>query len=157
MRALGLAALLAASSCGYRFGAPNARLPGGVASVRIPLAQNRTAEPGLEALITEALREGYARAGRLDEHSDASLDVVVVGVSGVPFLTGDSPRPTYKLTVAVQVTLTRAGARVTQITSSQQEEFPTGGDTLLTESNRGAALRRVAELVARDVAERLSN
>jgi Lipopolysaccharide-assembly len=156
MRALAFTLLLATTSCGYRFGAPNSRLLAGVTSLRVPLAQNRTGEPGVEVLVTQALREAYARAGRLDEHSDASLDVVVVGVASAPFITGLA-RPTYKLTVALQATLTRGGAPVTQITTSKQEEFPTGGDTLLTESNRGAALRRVAELLARDVAERLSN
>jgi outer membrane lipopolysaccharide assembly protein LptE/RlpB len=157
MRALALIAVLGLASCGYHLGAPNSRLPAGVTKVRIPLAVNRTAEPNCEVLVTEAVREGYARAGKYDEQSETALELTVLSVMGAPFLAGPGRQPTYRLQLQVEVKLNRAGAIVAQFVSTQKEEFPSGGDTLLTESNRASALKRLAELVGRDVGERFSN
>ena len=38
----------------------------------------------------------------------------------------------------------------------QTEYFSSGADVLLTEANRGAALRRLVDVLARDVVDRLA-
>jgi hypothetical protein len=157
MRALALTVLLVGASCGYHLSAPNSRLPAGVTKVRIPLAVNRTAEPTCELFVTEAVRENYARAGKYDEKSETALELTVLNVQGAPFASGPGRLPMYRLQMQVEVKLNRAGAIVGQFVSTQKEEFPSGGDTLLTEGNRASALKRLAELVGRDVGERFSN
>ncbi len=61
-RALGFS-LLFLSACGYRFTAGGGALPQGIREVYAPVFINRTAEPGLETLFTQALREYLVRHG----------------------------------------------------------------------------------------------
>jgi hypothetical protein len=153
---LGLVIACVVSSCGYRVTAPNARLPGGIVAVQIPLFQNRTAEPNFEAVLTEAFREHYARAGLLgDGNTEAHLEGTILSVSGPPTVTNTGRGPTYRLYVTALVKLTRGPQVLKQAMVTQSEDFPSGADLLLTEANRGSALRRMAELVARDAAEQL--
>jgi hypothetical protein len=148
---------LLVAGCGYRLGAPSASLPAGVRQVAIPVLQNRTAEPQVEALLTEALREYAARSGLLGgAGAEASLEGAVVSVSAAPIVAGSGRLPTYRLGVTLQLTLLRNGQSLAQATVTQTEDFPSGADVLLTESNRGAALRRLAEALARDAFERLA-
>jgi hypothetical protein len=142
--------------CGYRVTAANARLPRGITALRIPLFSNRTAEPDLEATLTQAFREHYARAGVLaPEATTARLEGTILAVSNPPILASPGRGPTYRLSLVVQVKLIKDEAVVDQLVVNQGEDFPSGADVLLTEANRGAALRRLAETVAREAAERL--
>lgn len=151
-----LLALLALAGCGYRFAAPGAALPGGVRAVAVPMLSNRTAEPSADAALTLALREQLARAGRLAAGvPDAVLEGTLLSVSGAPLLTA-GPLPVYRLAGAAQLVLKRGDAVLAQVTVSGSEEFPSGPDVLLTEANRGAALRRLCEGLAREGLERLS-
>ena len=54
-------AFMAALGCGYRFTASGAGFPQGIHKVFAPVIVNRTAEPGLEGIFTEALREQLAQ------------------------------------------------------------------------------------------------
>jgi hypothetical protein len=157
---LGLALLgLALLGCGYRFTPPNASLPGGVRSVNARLLQNRTTEPSVEALVTQALREQLARSGLLGgESAEATLDGAVVSVGNGPLGFGSPGRlPIYRLSVTVQLTLARGGETLAQTSFTEAEEYASGADAVLTEANRAAALRRVCEVIARGGAERLSS
>jgi hypothetical protein len=136
--------------------APNARLPAGVRAVRIPLFQNRTAEPNFEAVLTEAFREHYARAGLLgDDRAQVRLEGTILSVSAPPTVTNTGRGPTYRLSVTAVAKLAKGEQVLGQAVVTQSEDFPSGADLLLTESNRASALRRLAELLARDAAERL--
>jgi Lipopolysaccharide-assembly len=162
MRRLALLSLVAllpllGLGCGYRFGAPSATLPSGVKEVAIPVLLNRTAEPQVEGLVTEALREYAARSGLLGtQASEAVLEGAVASVSTAPILSGPNRLPTYRLGMTVQLTLKRGERSLGQVVVTQTEDFPSGADVLLTESSRGSALRRLAELVAREAFERLA-
>jgi hypothetical protein len=154
-RALLLMTMLVAG-CGYRFAVPGGSLPSGVKSVRVPVFENRTAEPNVEGLVTEAVRERYARAGLLEgAAAEATITGVVLGWSGGVAYPG-APRPTYQVTGTVRVTLKKGEQVLREVIVSQMETFTSGADVLLTESNRGAAIRRLAEVLARDVVEQLS-
>jgi hypothetical protein len=157
VRALALALAVLAASCGYKLGAPSIDLPSGVRQLDIPVLENRTAEPQVEALLTEALREYAARSGLLGAgSSEASLEGAVVSVSGAPILAGRDRLPTYRLGVTVHLRLLKGGRQVAEAQVTQTEDYPSGADVLLTEASRAAALRRLAETVAREGFERLS-
>lgn len=146
------------SACGYRFAVPHATLVGRVKSVHVPVFKNRTAEPGAEWVFTRAARAQLARAGVLGgDDAEATLEGEVVAVSGAPFLRAPSlPRqPVFRLNVSVSLVLQRGEAVLGQTTVSLAEEFPSGADVLLTESNREAALKRLAEAVMSEGIDRL--
>ena len=155
---LSLLCLLLVAGCGYRFTAPNASLPGGIKTARVPIFINRTAEPGAEFAFTQAARDQLDRAGRLGgADAEAVLEGTILGVSSGPFLQAPSlPRqPVFRMSATLSMTLTKAGAAVGATTVSVTEEFPSGADVLLTESNRAAALRRIADAAVREAFERM--
>ncbi len=150
--------LLLLTSCGYRFSAPNASLPGGIKAARVPMFINRTAEPGVEMAFTQAARDQLDRAGRLGgPDAEAVLEGTILAVSSGPFLQAPSlPRqPVFRMSATLSMTLTKSGVAVGGTTVSFTEEFPSGADVLLTESNRAAALRRIADAVVREGFERM--
>ncbi len=166
-RRAALAAVLGlAAACGYRFTAPGGPLPQGIRYVQAPVFVNVTPEPGAEALFTQALREQLIRAGTLGgEDAEARIEGTVLGVSAVPMLTpisdGGIPRPTYRLTATVQLRLLRGGALLAQAQVTGEEDVLSGlasdSDRVIvgTETNRGAALRRLADALMREGYERL--
>jgi hypothetical protein len=64
-------------------------------------------------------------------------------------------QPVFRVTATVTLNLVKGGATVGAATVTTSEEFPSGADVLLTESNRGAALKRLAETMIREALERL--
>ncbi len=151
-----LALLLMLAGCGYRFTAPNASLP--VRSAHVPFFINRTAEPGAEMPFTQAARDQLERAGRLGgPDAEAVLEGTILAVSSGPFLTAPAlPRqPVFRMSATISLTLKKDGAVVGAATVAISEEFPSGADVLLTESNRAAALRRIADAAVREGFERL--
>jgi hypothetical protein len=146
------------ASCGYRWAVPNSRLPGSVRSVAVPVFSNRTAEPTVEVLFTEAMREQLQRAGRLaSEGAEAELLGTIALASAGPMMgsRGAGQFPVYRLTAVVELVLKKNGAVLWQTTAQGSEDFPSGADVLLTESNRGAAMRRLSEWLMHDAAEQL--
>src|ERR1700687_5163651 len=83
-----LAVLCACSACGYRFTAGGGALPDGIREVYAPVFINKTAEPGLETLFTQALREYLVRNGVAGtSSSQAQLIGEILGVFGGPSAT----------------------------------------------------------------------
>lgn len=154
----GLAPVLVAimlTACGYRFTAPNASLPGGLHSARVPVFTNRTAEPGAELAFTQAARDQLDRAGRLGgPDAEGVLEGTILSVGSGPFM---GRPPVFRMTATISLNLTKSGLSVGTTTSSVSEEFPSGPDVLLTESNRAAALRRLADACVREGLERLQS
>jgi hypothetical protein len=164
-RALAVAALaLSLTACSYRFAAGGGPLPENVTAVRAPVFVNQTAEPGLEVVFTRALREQLMHAGvRADPAAEAELrgEVLAVG-GGATILTtpppggGDPRLASYRIFVTAKLKLVK-GERVlaeTDVTGS--EDYPPGfEDILRSESNRQAALQRLAQRLMRDGYDRL--
>ena len=152
---LALAGVLGAG-CGYRFTAPGGPLPGGIRAVRAPVFANHTGEPAAETFFTEAFREELARAGTLGgEGTDAEVEGTLVSVGSGPLVSSPGRLPSYRLSATARLVLRRAGREVAATTVSGFEDYPPGADILLTEANRQAALRRVAQVLMRDGYERL--
>ena len=149
------------SACGYRLGTVNGELPAGLHALRVPVFVNRTAEPNAEFTFTEAARDQLQRAGTLGgEAADGELQGTLVSVtSGAvatsPSKPGEANLPVYRLSVVLSLTVLKNGVAVSGTTVAFNEEFPSGADVLLTESNRAAALKRVAESAVREGFERL--
>jgi hypothetical protein len=153
-------ALLVTTGCGYRFTAPNSELPAGIRSVYVPVFTNKTPEVAAELLFTSAAKDQLARANRLGgESSDAVLEGTITTItSGVTFGSPELPRqPVFRLSVALTLVLKKGGATVSSTAFVTNEEFPSGADVLLTESNRSAALKRVADTAMREGLERLQS
>lgn len=146
--------------CGYRFSAPLSALPGGLTSVRVPVFANQSAEPTVELIFTQAAQDQLERAGRLGgDGAEGVLEGTILSVSSGPFLTSPElgRQPVFRLVAGVRLVLTRGGRIVASTEVSATEEFPSGADVLLTESNRSAALRRIAESAIREGWERLQS
>ena len=158
-----VALVLAFCACGYRFAAPGGALPEGVRSVQAPVFDNRTGEPAAEILFTQAFRDQLTRAGNLGgEAAEATVEGSLDGVAAGPILAsvsteGIAKLPTYRLTASVHLKLVKAGRVLSEAVVGGSEDYLSGADLLLTEANRQAALRRLAETMMREGYERLAS
>jgi hypothetical protein len=119
---------------------------------------NQTSEAGAEALLTEALREVYLRSGRLGgATAQARIEGVLVTVASLPLVASPGRLPNYRLQATVQLTLIKDEVVLKTVTVAGGEDYPAGADVLSSEVNRGTALRRLAESLMREGAERLSS
>ena len=148
--------VLLLAACGYRFTAPAGPLPNGIRAVRAPLFENGTQEPGAEVFFTQALREQLSRSGTLGgEDAEPLVRGVVTGVSSGPLVSTPNRLPNYRLSASAHLVLVSRGQELVATDISGSEDFPPGADVLLTEQNRAAALRRLAETMMREGYERL--
>lgn len=147
--------------CGYRFTAGGAALPGGIRRVYLPILVNKTSEPGVETLFTQALREQLVRAGvDGDSSSDAQLMGELANISGAPTIfTPHNQLASYRLVATLRLRLRNKGVDVVNgaVVVDGQEDFLPGSNILESEANRSAALRRLSESMARDAYERLAH
>jgi hypothetical protein len=153
----GLMLCVALMGCGYRFTTPNSALPKGVDKVAVPVFKNNTSEPAAEALFTDAMRELYLRADKLgDEHTETFIEGTVLSITSNPLVSSPGRLPNYRVTIVVSLRLMRGPLQLGAIVVSGGEEFPSGADLLWAETWRGAAVRRIAESMMREGAERLA-
>lgn len=146
-----------AAGCGYRFRAPASDLPAGLPSVHVPVFSNTTSEPGAEAFFTQALREQYLRAGRLgNDGAPGRIEGTLLAVSSAPLVASPGRLPNYRFQATVRLVLFKEGVAVNTVQVAGGEDYPAGADVLSSETNRGAALRRLAESLMREGAERLA-
>ncbi len=156
-RATLIVGVLFATACGYRFVRPGGDLPTGRSPIYVPVVTNATAEPGAESWVTQALRDEVNRAGLLgDASSEVTLVGTLVSVSGEPMIASPGKLSSYRASASLALELRSKGVAVSGTQLSASEEYPPGGDLLLTEANRSAALRRLAQVLARDAWERIA-
>jgi hypothetical protein len=162
-KALGLGLLLC--GCGYSFTAGGPQLAAGARPVFVPVLVNKTSEAGLEVVFTDAFREQLSKVGILGgQNSPAHLDGEILAVSAFPAVVSSSsaPRPSqalsYRVSVVLRVKLYRGSELLTQTDVSGQEDYLQGQrpDILSVESNRVAALKRLAAVLAQDAYVRLA-
>ncbi len=141
-----------AVGCGYRFTAGTPGLPQGLRSLRAPVFANRSSEPNVELLFTQALREQLVRTGTAEgEEAAGQVSGEVLSVSSSQTLIG-----TYRVAAAVQLQLVREGQVLAATQVADSEEYLRAADPVTTESNRQAALRRLADAMMRDGYDRLA-
>ena len=159
-RALPVTVCLVALACGYHFTAAGAGFPQGIQKVFAPVIVNRTPEPGLEGVFTEALREQLARGGHLGgEGSEARLEGELLSVTALvaQLAPGTSSALTYRLSAVLRVRLYKDRTLLAQIDVNGSEDYLPAlrPDVLTTEANRQAAIRRLASALATDAVARL--
>jgi len=160
VRAAAAALLLLGGGCGYRFAA-GASLPEGIRSVCTPVYANRTAEPHLEALFAESMRERLSRAGVASgPECEARLEGEILSLSGAQtLLTPSQAVASYRVSAVVLLRLKRGRQVVAEAEVVGEEDYLPSrplGDVLESEANRQAALRRLADDLARHGYERLA-
>jgi hypothetical protein len=151
---------LAQPGCGYRFTAGGAGFPDGIKKVFAPVIVNRTPEPGLEGVFTEAIREQLSRGGHLGgEGSEGRLEgeLLTVGAAVAQLAPGTSGPLTYRVSASLRVRLFRGGTLLAQTDVYGTEDYLPAlrADVLTTEANRQAAIRRLASALAADAVARL--
>ena len=152
-------------ACGYTFTAGGPTIAGGTHPISVPVMLNKTSEAGLEVVFTEALREQLGRVGVLGgKNSPAHIDGEILAVSAAPAVLSSSSaaRPSqalsYRVSVTMRVKLYRGSELLTQTDVSGAEDYLQGQrpDILSVESNRVAALKRLATVLAQDAYVRLA-
>jgi hypothetical protein len=148
---------LGVSGCGYHFTAGGAPLPEGIRSVEVPIFANKTAEPGLETVFTDAMRLQVARAGAGQGSPDARILGEVLAVSGAPtVLTPTGSLASYRLYATAHLKLVKGLRTLSDTSVSASQDYLPGADVLESEANRAAALQRLAQTLMRDGYERLA-
>jgi hypothetical protein len=136
-------------------------LPQGIRRVFVPVFTNHTQEPHVEAVFTQMMRDQVAKAGaEADAHADARLlgDVLrLVSTTGMTLNNVQYAPPVYRVGVTLRVRLMKGGAVVAQADVEGTEDYlSAGGNILATESNRQAAIARLALTLSQDGYNRLA-
>ena len=160
-----LAVLFAGAACGYRFssGGVGRDLHSGdraatARRVEVRFFENRSAQPGFERMLADALVEEFSRRGELVPVFDGGAgaqDLILAGAiqsvrvhSSASSSVGLSLEN--RLTVRLDVSLRRAGGAI--VWSHEQldleERYLSSADAGVRESNREQALRKLAAEVA---------
>ncbi len=156
-----IAALLALTAvalagCGYRFVRYGGGL-GDVKSVSIRALRNETYEPGVERVVSEALRREFLRRGAVEVTDDpASADLVLSGKVAKLTTAGRSFDSVilaleYQLTIDVDLTATtRDGTKIAidERSLRETERYLASADIEAQRKNREEAVRRVASVLA---------
>ena len=154
----GLAVLtaLVVAGCGYSF---RANLPPGIRAVHIPVLENRTQEPGIEDLVTQALTQAVVTGGRLRiaaaAEADARLEgsIVEYALSSLAF-DRSSNVTQYRLRIALKLTLRdlRKNEVIWTVDRAEdQADFQVAGQIPVTLVRQEDALRRAAIEVSRAI------
>jgi hypothetical protein len=149
------ACVAASAGCGYRFVDKGEGLPQGVTSLCAPVFTNETPEPTLETLFTRFLRQELTRVGKLAEGTtcDGRLEGTVLSVWNSPTIAGNY----FRIFATARLRLVKDGQVLKETHVSGTEDYLLGtGDILEAETNRQAALDRLAEVLMHDGFDRLT-
>jgi len=156
-RGAALALLLAAlSGCGYSL---RGNLPDHVRTVAVPVFANKTSEPAVESLLTQAVVQAFSTNGRLrvvkPEEADAILEGEVVGyeIQALAFDPGAAIRQ-YRLVVTMNLRfrdVRRNALLFEQARFQEKADFRVPGQVSATSSFEQSALREAAETIGRAI------
>lgn len=155
--ALGVALFaIGIAGCGYSF---RGNLPDHIKTVAVPVFTNKTAEPGVETLLTSAVVEAFATNGRLrvvkPEDADAILDGDVVGynVLSIAFDNQANVRQ-YRLVVTMNIRLRdvrRSSTLFEQQNLREKADFQVLGAVSQTISAEEGAVHTAATEIGRSI------
>ncbi len=156
-RGAALALLLAAlSGCGYSL---RGNLPDHVKTVAVPVFANKTSEPAVESLLTQAVVQAFSTNGRLrvvkPEEADAILEGEVVGyeIQALAFDPGAAIRQ-YRLVVTMNLRfrdVRRNALLFEQARFQEKADFRVVGVVSQTISREESALQAAAVDIARSI------
>jgi hypothetical protein len=151
---VGLAAL--ACACGYQWAAgpdPSVSRP----RVAVEPLRNDSFEPGVESLVTDALRREFLRRGGVQLVPDPELADLVLGGAVLPIVSRADATTSvafaieYELTLRLDLSVTRAGEEAVALDrrSLQKSEFYfASSDVEVQRKNRQEALRSASSAIA---------
>src|SRR5512146_1010065 len=142
------AALVAASGCGYRLAAGAARMPQGAEHIFVPPLENRTTDADAGAVIASSLRQELAR--RHADGGTGSRARIEGQVEDTSFYASSPHGATYRPALAVAVRLVVDGKVVAEHRARRDEDWLAGLDPLESEGRRRLAMRRAADVLARE-------
>lgn len=163
MRSPGLLLLLPLSAslflgCGYRFSVGGPSFPEGIASVYVPVFENRSSEPEAGALFADALSESLARDGKAGGPlAPARIEGVVVSLSSAPAATQRDGQGVgvYRVVGRLLLRLSRDGTTLCAREVQSSEDYLPSQNLLGLDASRRQAIRRLArrmmESAARDL------
>lgn len=159
---LGLSLLLCCFSCGYRFAGDGAGVDPRIRTVAIPVFENLTAEPGIEAVFTGALRQEFLMKSRLQVVPEPQADAVFIGQIR-RLTTTDVAHRKAQETALTRLTVTldvRCVDRATGTILWQDrsltffEDYRQNPDAMMAFESRQEALRRAARETAARIFDR---
>jgi len=142
-------------SCGYQFSG-SGNLPAGIQRVFISVLENRTAETGLENILSGDLRYEFIRNNRdaRPDEAEAVLSGTIKSLRlGTISRSGTHSSLERRVTVFVDLKLTDRNGRVLWSVEglADSETYPVGTDDRETDFNKRAALsvltKRMAETI----------
>jgi hypothetical protein len=151
----------ALSGCGYALSTRWVG-KGGAKKVEVRLFQNRSTEPGLGSVMTDALREGLARRGALSASEAPSASegqpgspeesARLEGEVGARQPTASSAdAKTSHIGIEVRARLVVGAQAVAEGTFAREADYLAGDDPVESEGRRALALRRLAEELAPEI------
>lgn len=151
-----LAVCVSLGGCGYSL---RASLPPGVRSVHVPVLENKTAEPGIEDFITQALTQAVvqtgARIARNAQEADASLEGAIVEYRLISLSFDSSANVTsYRLIIGLSLTLKDLKENKIiwkQDRIEERADFQVAGQVTQTLAREQVAVQRAAVDVARAI------
>lgn len=156
-----LLVMLLSTACGYKLVGRETHLPQGVASIAIPTFKNRTLEPGIEILFTQAFLREFLRDQRVKvvcrEEADAILEGVIKSYEYYSVAYDRSGLASeYRATALIDLTLRKRSGEVIwkENDLSETKTYRVSNVTALSESNKNRALREIAALAAGRVRNR---
>lgn len=151
-----VAASLALGGCGYSL---RTSMPAGIRSIHVPVLENKTAEPGIEDFITQALIQAVvqtgARIARNAREADASLEgaIVVYRLTALSFDSSASVT-SYRLIIGLALTfkdLKQDKVIWKQDRIEERADFQVAGQVTQTLAREQVAVQRAAVDVARAI------
>jgi outer membrane lipopolysaccharide assembly protein LptE/RlpB len=152
-----IATALLLGGCGYSL---RTSLPPGIRVVHVPVLVNRTAEPGIEDFITQALTQAVVQGARVRiaanaREADATLEGSIVEYRLTSLSFDRSANVTsYRLTIALALTfkdLKQNKILWKQDRVEERADFQVAGQVTQTLAREEAAVQRAAVDVARAI------
>ncbi|MEW6616430.1 MAG: LptE family protein [Thermodesulfobacteriota bacterium] len=153
--------IISFSACGYHFTGKRGTVTRDVKTIAVPFFANKTFEPGIESLFTDALIEEFLKRGNVDVSKGDNPDATVIGTiksfkeSPVSFDRNDRTLE-YRATVTLDISLKRNNDGMIIWKSSDlsgYHEYTVSSNTATTYNNKIGAIKKIAE----DMAEEIHN
>jgi outer membrane lipopolysaccharide assembly protein LptE/RlpB len=152
-----LATSLVLGGCGYSL---RTSLPPGIRIVHVPVLVNKTAEPGIEDFITQALTQAVVQGARVRiaanaQQADATLEgsIVEYRLSSLSF-DRNANTTSYRLTIALALTFTDLKQKRVlwkQDRIEERADFQVSGQVTQSLAREELAVQRAAVEVARAI------
>ena len=151
------------SACGYSFRGKQNNLPSDVRSIAIPVFKNHTGEVRIESIFTDAVIFQFTRSQMLrvmnKGEADSELDGTIraVEIEDVAYTADEtSAQRRVKITVAAKL-IRRSDGRVLWQDKKlvQRRNYSVGSTPQATDSNKQAAIEKLAETMAQTLHDRV--